>query len=233
MIRILIIVCFCSCSALLAQNSNCKTQLLQLYADFYAKNSLANNKYVHINYTTVQTFDGGNTSTDQVDVYAGKEKNYMIGKSAQYYQDSQVKVAIVPIEKIIIIGTPQKNKETINVLALQDSLVKHCQLSACTTESIKGVKYQKIVLKVPPRLVQKYRVEQIVYHIDIAKNMFYQITIKYSANQRIKETLVRFNQLDYNYSGEIFKVSPLKKIYDPNGHLLPAYRNYEVSDYRH
>lgn len=224
----------------MAQNNNCKTLLTTLYNDFRVKNQFVQTPYAHLNYTLVQTINDPRATnklvTENIDLYAGKNLSYLKAKSTAYYQNSSVLVSVIPSEKLAIIGQPKSNKSSNQIndmLSLQDSLLKHCQVSICTTETKKGTTYQKIVLKPSAKLTQRFNITQITYYIDLVKNNFYEISVDYNKNNRLKQTLVRFNTIDYNYKGEIFNTPPLKILYDNNNKLLPNYKNYRVNDYRH
>ena len=65
-----------------------------------------------------------------------------------------------------------------------------------------------------------------------AKQEFYEIILDYDTQSLLKQTIVRFNVVDYAYKGDIFKTPPLRMVFDANNRLLPAYKSYELTDYR-
>lgn len=232
-----LLLCSC-CLNLRAQNNNCKASLMELYDQFALKNRLAKQQYMHLNYTLVQYVkDNSNnkTVTEKTDFYAGENISYIKSNSANIYQNSEVAVTIVPESNTIFIFKG-KSKESLNkienFMATQDSILNHCQVTSCKQVTIQGKSYQEIVLKPSAKLSQRSHVTKITYHINSTKQEFYEIILDYDPQSLLKQTVVRFNVVDYAYKGDIFKTPPLRMVFDANNRLLPAYKSYELIDYR-
>lgn len=226
------------CFSAVGQKQDCKDNLKKIYSVFRDKNKFKNAPYVHFNYTIVQTVNSNTTDkvmTEKVDWYAGKNLNYLKGNTVECYQNTQLSVSIIPSENQIIISDAKNNNspdKMAKFMAMQDTILQYCDVVSCQPETIKGVVYQKILLKPNAKLSQKFHVKSILYYVDYAKSYFYEIKIDYDNNSPLNQTLIRFNKIDYQYNGDIFKTKPLQLVFDANKQLLPNYKKYQIKDYR-
>ncbi len=189
----------------------------------------------YIRYTVTSTMGaayGSATHTTTAQVYANKDKSYMISSEIEVYQDQQHSVSILPNKKVIYInefaGSVAKQTITDNMQLVQDTLFKLSRVVACDKLSQPG--HKRIELAPNETGVRLFHIRS--YTVWIREGVVEKIRIRYSEDYKLSELVMRFEAVEPDHSSGILSKDVLTIVWDEHGNLNDQYRDFKVMDSR-
>ncbi len=225
--------------ALQKENDDCLQQLKTIHQQFVIASMPTDLKTLFLEYsikTTMGRQFGGAVKVSKVNVYANKEKSYLISKDIKIYQDFAASVSVLSMKKTIYIndfkGRESKSHLFKQLSFLQGEMFDTSHVQACDNVEMNAHPYKRIQLGFSKNWEKRLGIEQLTFYLDPDNNDIKKIDARFNPNHKIATIQTEFNAFNQDYKTQLLDASALSQVFGSNGKLLPAYKDYKVIDMR-
>ena len=216
-----------------AQTTDCQNLLRQSYDTLHRQAASDKQQGMFMEYEVDVTYSGGQTAHDQVKLYASESRSRLESKTNTVFADRDTQVAIIKGGRTVLItARPEEAAQQTRVdqwLHQQDSLIATSRVVECSSETLRGQQYQRVML-VPNTIAGG--VKQITFWINKATYGLRQIQMSYADGYPMQTVTYTILKTDYHYSSPVFTGSAVAQVLNPVGQPVPAYATYRIEDLR-
>lgn len=208
---------------------NCKADLMSLYEVLAEKSIPKDDTQFHAQYVIVQESWEGKKTRYEFELYADKNKNYLLSKDFSVFSDSLVTIAVQKMDSTIYIGS------TLDVDIKQQSVTRVLQSQPKSLEMMTEEKCEasaahqggtQLVLSYSDEYQKAFQIESIEFEFD--ENMLFSVRASHTQEHHLKETTYLIKSIENGDSFSVLMESPRSFILGPDNEVKKDFQNFSI-----
>ena len=218
------------------EESECRALLLATYQNLANHYTPEVGESIYLQFSTrIKLSADEEWLSTTTQLYANSEKSYLLNDQITVYQDNATSITIIPSRETIHIGDAvprrQRNQLIEELLPTQSQLISTAAISSCE-DLLEG--RRKIVLNLAPEIQQEYKIQKLIYHVQVENKELYSMEIQYVPGLTQETMIITFDAVETSTQvtkGPLDK-DPLQQVYENSKRLRKQFAAYEVVDTR-